>query len=151
MTLTAAMRRALIWMVLVVLTLTVALAIAANVLSGIDGLLSALVGGALAIGFTGMTLVSVVIASRVSLDRFLLVIFGMWLAKMAIFLVIILVVREQAFVVPAALVGTMLVGAAASLVVDFLVLLRSRTPIIDEPTRPGEARGDAGSENAPTL
>ncbi|WP_430593425.1 hypothetical protein [Humidisolicoccus flavus] len=133
MTLSKAMRRVLEVMAIAVGIVAVAAAIIGYFAFGLPGLWSGLIGGAMALVYSGATVVSIIVANRVSLNSFLAVILGFWLGKMVVFLLVIVLLRDQPFIVPIVLVGSMLVSAVITLVVDVLVVMRSRIPVVDDP------------------
>jgi hypothetical protein len=56
--------------------------------AGFPGVLAALSGGAAALAFTGLTVFSLLIGSKLGLGGFLAMVLGGWLLKMVLFLVI---------------------------------------------------------------
>ena len=91
-------------------------------LAGTDGLWSALVGVGLAILFAAITAASMLVAIRFTLGAFFGIVMGAWLLKLVIFIVLLVVLRDQAFVddvvlflaLVVSIIGTLAVTAVAS-------------------------------------
>lgn len=104
------------------------------VLAGIPGLLSGLVGAALALLFLGITAAGLIAAGR-SLDGpagpgvYFAVVLGGWVVKLLIFLVAMLVLRGQPWVQPMVLFLAIVATVLGSLAVDVVVVTRARIPI----------------------
>ncbi|MEN9752639.1 MAG: hypothetical protein RL670_330 [Actinomycetota bacterium] len=101
-------------------------------LFGANGLLSAVIGAAMAALFVTLTAISVWFGSRLSLAGFFGVVLGGWLAKLVVFLVLVVVLRQATFVVGSVLFLTLVAAIIGSLAVDTLVFLKSRLPIVNE-------------------
>lgn len=110
---------------------------------GQRGLVSALIGTAMAIIFTGLTAASILVANRFSGREFFTVVFfavvmGAWLVKFVIFLVLVFVLRDQDWVNPTVLFFCIIAGVLGSLVVDVVVVARSRLGYVSDVSLPGE-------------
>ena len=132
--------------------LTVAIAVIGSVLgyivAGTSGLLSALIGAGLTALFMGFTALSIVIASRVtkgepSSTLFFGIVLGMWLLKFVVFIAILVLLRGQPFLEPLVMFFAILAAVIGSLVVDVLVIARSRLPYISDITLPPAPDDDA--------
>jgi drug/metabolite transporter (DMT)-like permease len=127
--------------------LAVAIAVVGGVLGllidGERGLVSALVGTAMAILFTGLTAASILVANRFSGTEFFTAIFfavvmGAWIVKFAIFLVLIFLLRDQPWINPPVMFICIIAGVLGSLVVDVIVVATSRMSYVSDVTLPGE-------------
>jgi hypothetical protein len=102
--------------------------------AGVPGLVSGLVGAAFALLFLGVTAVGLIIAGR-SLDSplgpsvFFAVVLGGWIVKLLVFLVAMLLLRDQPWVQPVVLFLAIVATVIGSLAVDVLVVSRARIPI----------------------
>ncbi|WP_396642170.1 hypothetical protein [Microbacterium sp.] len=143
--------------------LTAALAVLGAVIgyfvAGADGSWSALAGVLTAAVFLGITAVSILIANRWFGDPLFVPIFfgivlGGWLLKFVIFIVVLLVLRGQEWIVPPVFFVGLIAGIVASLAVDVIVMLRMRLPYVsdvtmpDEMTAPGAVTGP-GDDSSP--
>ncbi len=120
--------------------LTVAIAVIGSLLgylvSGTNGLVSALIGAVLTALFMGVTAASILVASRVTKNDassvlFFGVILGFWLFKFIVFIVIIALLRTATFVDPIVMFISILVAVIGSLVVDVLAFVHTRVPYVD--------------------
>jgi drug/metabolite transporter (DMT)-like permease len=113
---------------------------------GGTGLVSGLIGAAMAFVFLAVTAASILLAARLAHNDFLnpvffIVVLGGWLLKFAVFLVLLLLLKDQPWINPVVLLLTVIVGIIGSLVVDMIVIARSRQPYVDvrlpgDPTTP---------------
>jgi hypothetical protein len=104
--------------------------------AGSDGLWSALVGVALAIVFAGITAGSMLIAIRFRLAAFFGIVMGAWLLKIVVFVVLLVLVRDQPFVDDVVLFLALVVSIVGTLVIDALVVVRGRLPHVSDVTLP---------------
>ena len=108
------------------------------VFAGVSGLVSGLVGAAFALVFLGVTALGLIVGGR-GLDSplgpsvFFAVVLGGWLVKLLVFLVAMLVLRDQPWVQPVVLFLAVVATVIGSLAVDVMVVSRARIPI--GPTR----------------
>ena len=105
--------------------------------AGGRGVVSALIGTAIALVFLGITTASVVIATRVSKGDLLNVTFfgiimGAWLLKFVLFLVVVFLLRGQPWIQPIVLFLSLIVAVLGTLVVDVVVIARSRQPYVSD-------------------
>lgn len=126
------------------------LAVAAAVIGGVigslvagePGLWGALAGAALAAVFLGLTTASVLVARRVTQADptspvFFLIVSAAWLAKLVLFVVLMILLRGQNAVDPAVFGLTAIAVALGSIVVDVIALARTRVPMdVDLPSAP---------------
>jgi len=96
------------------------------VFASTDGLISALIGTGLAIVFASVTALSIIGAMRYDIAAFFGIVMGSWLLKILIFIVILALLREAAFVQPLVLFFTVIAGAVGTMLIDIIVVYRSR-------------------------
>jgi hypothetical protein len=106
------------------------------VVDGSVGLVSALIGAAMAFVFLGVTAGSILLANRIANSDFLnplffITVLGGWLLKFAVFLVLLFILKDQPWINNVVLLLTVIVGVVGSLVVDVAVIARSRQPYVD--------------------
>lgn len=119
--------------------------------AGLNGLWSALAGVALAVVFLALTPLSVMIANRwYGREMFATVFFGIvmggWLLKLVIFIVAIVILREQDWIVPMAIFFSLLAGIVVSLLIDAVAFSKMRMPYVSDVSLPEtnpEERGDS--------
>ena len=141
------MKRALVWGGLLALVIMVVGAIVGGIVAGWPGVASALVGTALAVVFMGITAASILLANRFAggdlfVPAFFGIVMGGWLLKLIVFVVLVFVLKEQPWVQPVVLFLSVVAGVIGSLVVDVLVVMRSRMPYASDvqlPVPPKEA------------
>lgn len=128
-----------------VLALAVAVigAVAGGLADGGRGVTSALIGAALAFVFTGVTAASILLADRVAKGdllnpAYLGIVVGGWLLKFILFLVLLLVLKDQEWINTVVLFLAIIAAVIGSLVIDVIVVVRSRTPYVDVEL-PGDA------------
>ncbi|CAN5598310.1 hypothetical protein BH10ACT7_BH10ACT7_24980 [soil metagenome] len=128
--------------------LTVGIALVGSIIgylaAGVPGLLSALIGAGLTALFMGFTALSIVIAAKVTKDEpsstlFFGIVLGMWLLKFVVFIVILVLLRDQPFLQPLVMFFSILAAVIGSLVVDVVAFLRSRVPYVGDIELPGDA------------
>ncbi|OII27489.1 hypothetical protein [Frigoribacterium sp. MCBA15_019] len=106
------------------------------VFAGTDGLWSALVGVGLAILFAAITAASMLVAIRFTLGAFFGIVMGAWLLKLVIFIVLLVVLRDQPFVNDVVLFLALVVSIVGTLAVDALVVVRGRLAYVSDATLP---------------
>ena len=127
--------------------------------AGTDGLWSGLIGVLLSFIFLGITAGSILFANRwfgdpLYVQFFFAIVLGGWLVKLGLFVVLMLVLREQPWIDPLVFFLALVAGIAMTLVVDVIVLTKMRLPNvsdIDLPTTNPEDDGDdaQGAPGAP--
>lgn len=105
--------------------------------AGERGALSGLIGAAITLVFLGITAASILLANRfagseVYLGAFFAIVLGGWLLKFLVFLVLIFLIKDQPFLHPTVLFVTVVVAVIGSLVVDVVVVARSRMPYVSD-------------------
>lgn len=139
--------RILTWGALLAVAIGIVGGVFGYLYAGQAGLVSALVGTAMAIVFMGITALSVLIAVRAAGDPFSMVVFfaivmGGWLLKFVAFFVLIILFRDQPWLNPTVLFLSIVAGVVGSLVVDLVVIVKSRLPYVSEVTLPGSTDSD---------
>ena len=113
--------------------------------AGWIGVTSALIGTVMAAVFLSITALSILIANRfIGSDLFVGLFFGIvlggWIVKFVLFLVLAILLRDQPWINPVVLFLSLIAGVIGSLVVDMIVVFRSRVPYASDVTLPGEKR-----------
>ncbi|KTR87987.1 membrane protein [Microbacterium testaceum] len=138
---TPVLRTALVWGGIVTAVLLIVGAVVGFAVGGAGGLGSALAGVAVSAVFLAVTATSILVANRwfgdpLYVPIFFGIVLGGWLLKLVLFIVAIVVLREQAWVDPVTFYVALVVSVLASLVVDVIVLLRMRIPSASDVTLP---------------
>lgn len=115
------------------------------------GLVSALVGTALAVIFMGVTAGTILLANRFSgsdmfVGAFFGIVLGGWMLKFVVFLVVVFVLRDQPWVNPVILFLSLIVGVIGSLIVDVMVMLKSRMPYASDVVLPNQSADNTPKE-----
>jgi len=96
------------------------------VFAGTDGLISALIGTALSVLFASITAASIIGAMRFDIAAFFGIVMGAWLMKIIVFIVILALLRDAPFVNTIVLFVTVIAGAVGTMLIDVLVVFKSR-------------------------
>ena len=118
-----------------------AFAAAIAVVGGVIGLIvagpvaawSAVIGAVMAGVFLGITALSILIAVRYDIVAFFGIVLGAWLLKFVAFIVVALALRDQPWINPTALFLSLIAGVISSLVVDVVVVMKTRMPYVSDP------------------
>lgn len=135
------LRRILIYGGLLALGIAVVGAIVGGVVAGGSGVLSALVGTVMAVVFMGITAGSILLANRfagseAAIGAFFGIVLGGWLVKFVVFLVLVILLKDQPWVHPVVLFLSIIAGVVGSLVVDAVVVMKSRMPYVSDVNLP---------------
>jgi uncharacterized membrane protein len=135
------LRRILIYGVYVALAIAVVGSIVGFVIDGGTGVLSALIGTAMSVAFMGITAGSILLANRVAgnesaIGGFFGIIMGGWLLKFVVFLVLLVLLQDRAWIQPMVLFFCIIAGVIGSLVVDAVVVMKTRMPYTSDVTLP---------------
>ena len=135
------LRRRLIYGVYVALAIAIVGSIVGFVIDGGTGVLSALIGTAMSVAFMGITAGSILLANRVAgkesaIGGFFGIIMGGWLLKFVVFLVLLVLLQDRAWIQPMVLFFCIIAGVIGSLVVDAVVVMKSRMPYTSDVTLP---------------
>lgn len=152
---TPILRTVLVWSGAVTAILAVAGAVVGYLVAGTTGLWSALVGVLVAAVFLAITGASILIANRwygdaLYVPLFFAIVLGGWILKFVVFIVALLLLRDQPWIEPTVFFVAVVVSVLASLAVDVVVLLRMRVPHVSDvelPTDPDA--GDRAGEPDP--
>jgi uncharacterized membrane protein YjjP (DUF1212 family) len=142
----AVLRRILAYGGWVALLIAVIGSLAGFLVDGGTGILSALIGTAMSVAFMGITAGSILLANRVAgnesaIGGFFGIIMGGWLLKFVVFLVLLVVLQDREWIQPMVLFFCIIAGVVGSLVVDAVVVMRSRMPYVSDaalPTAPAD-------------
>jgi hypothetical protein len=101
------------------------------------GVVSALIGTGMALFFLGLTAVSILVANRFGEHEFATIIFfsvvlGVWLLKFVLFLVLLVLLKDQPFIDNIIMFISLVAGVLGSLVVDVVVMAKSRIPYVGD-------------------
>lgn len=118
--------------------------------SGVPGLVSALLGAGVTAVFMGLTGASFVVASRVTklpegIAVYYGIILGTFLIKFVIFLVLIISLRSVTWLNPTIFGFTIIAAVLGTLVVDALAVARGRVPYSDAALPGDDATAEPGS------
>jgi len=112
---------------------------------GTDGLVSVLLGTAVAILFSAVTAASMIVAVKFQLAAFFGIVMGSWLLKMVLFIVALLVLRDLSFINPVALFISLVVAIVGTVAIDTLVVTKSRVGYVSDVALPGPIPQDDAS------
>ncbi len=130
---TPVLRRTLVWSAVATAVLAVIGAAVGFLVAGVPGLWSALVAVLLAAVFLGLTGASILIANRWFGDPLYVPIFfgsvmGAWILKFVLFIVALFLLRGQPWLHPTVFLVALVISVVVALVIDVLVMLRTRIP-----------------------
>jgi hypothetical protein len=97
------------------------------------GALSVVIGAVMAAVFLGITAVSILVAIKYDIVAFFAIVLGAWLLKFVLFLGLALVLRDQPWINLTSLFLALIAGVIGSLVVDVVVVMKTRMPYISDP------------------
>jgi hypothetical protein len=131
------LRRALAWGGLLAAIILVVSAVLGLVFAGVPGLLGALIGTLMAVVFMGITAASILLANRFAgsdlfVGAFFGIVLGGWLLKFIVFIVLVVLLRDASWLDTTVLFLSLVAGVIASLVVDVLVVAKSRLPYVSD-------------------
>lgn len=142
------------WSVILTAALVVVGVLVGYAVAQMNGALSALAGVLTAAVFLAITAISILIANRWFGDPLFVPIFfgivlGGWLLKFVVFIVVLLVLRGQEWIVPPVFFVGLIAGIVASLAVDVVVMLKMRLPYVSDVKMPTEGSGDDRTPEIP--
>lgn len=132
------MKRVLKWSLLLTLAIAVVGGVVGYFVAGIPGVWSALVAAGVTLLFTGLTVLSIMLAARFDPMFFIAVILGMWILKFIAFLGVLAIVKAFDFTHDWMLWSTMMAAMVGQLAIDVVVVQRSRQPYVSDVKLPGE-------------
>ena len=142
---TPVLKRIVAWGSILALGIAVIGSVAGLLVDPERGLVSALIGAAIAFGFVAITAATVLAGIRLSKGdmlhpSFFAIVLGGWFAKFVVFLVLIVLLKDQPWINTVVLFLTVVAGVAGSLVADVVVIARSRMPYVSDVTLPGDEK-----------
>lgn len=96
-----------------------------------SGVISALIGAALAFGFASLTVVTMLIGRRLSLAGFFGVVMGGWLVKLIGFVLLARALQGADFINGPVLFSTLVAAILGSLIIDSIAVLSARIPVVE--------------------
>ncbi len=132
------MRRVLRWSLLLTLAIAVIGGVIGYFVADWPGVWSALVAAGVTLLFTGLTVLSIILAARFDPMFFIAVILGMWILKFIAFLGVLAIVKAFDFTHDWMLWSTMMAAMVGQLAIDIIVVQRSRQPYVSDVALPGE-------------
>ncbi len=134
--------RILIGGALLALAIAVVGGIVGFAVDGGRGLLSAVIGSAMALVFLGLTAGSILFANRFQSSPiyptlFFSVVLGHALLKFVVFLAVAMVLKEQQWINLVVLFVTVIVGVVGTLVMDMIVITKARVGYVSDAQLPG--------------
>lgn len=135
------LRRILVYGAYVALAIAVVGCVVGYLVDGGTGVLSALIGTVMSVAFMGITAGSILLANRIAgnesaIGGFFGIIMGGWLLKFVVFLVLLVVLQDRLWIQPMVLFLCIIAGVVGSLVVDAVVVMKSRMPYASDVTLP---------------
>lgn len=130
--------RAMKWGMLASLALIIIFGIIGWFVSGSTGLIGGVLGAAFAGVFLLLTAGSITFANRfIEQDFYVAAFFGIvmgaWLLKIVAFIVAAVLLRDEPWLNPTILFLGVVAGVVVSLVIDMIVVSKSRLPIVSDP------------------
>jgi len=122
-------KRVLAWGGLLVAGIALLAGAAGWFIVGINGLLSALVGAAIAFGFVSLTAVSIWLGGRLGIGAFSGIVLGGWILKVVVFLAVVALLRRADWVDGPLLFLTLVASVIGTLAIDSYVFLKARLPL----------------------
>lgn len=116
-----------------ILTLAVALVGSGigYLIASVEGVVSALIGAALALVFTSLTAISMLVGRKFSLAGFFGVVMGGWLFKLLGFAILVGFLKDAEFLNGPVLFFTVVAAVLGSLAIDSVAVLRARIPVVE--------------------
>ena len=139
---TTILSRALRYSGIVTGAIIVVAGVLGHLVSGVPGLLGAIIGAVLSAVFLGLTAASMLVAARVTKGDgtnpvFFAIVLGTLGLKFLLFLIFVIWLRGQTWMDPAVFAFTVIAAVLGSLGADILAFVRTRVPYADVPL-PGE-------------
>jgi hypothetical protein len=135
------LRRILVLTAVLAATLAVVGGVVGYLAAGPDGLVSVLWGVAVAVVFAGLSAATLIVALRFEFAGFFGVVMGGWLVRTVVFIVALLLLRDQPFIEPVALFLSLVVAIVGTVAIDAAVVLRARVSYVDPSSRSDEKPG----------
>lgn len=142
------LKKILVWGGILAVVVVVVGSIAGYLAAGWTGVTSALIGTAMAVVFLAITAISILIASRFGVGGFFGIVMGAWLVKFVLFLVLIFLLKDQSWIQPTVLFLCVVAAVVGTLVVDVVVIAKSRMPYVSDIVLPGEKEDAATADSS---
>lgn len=138
------LRKTLVWGGYLAVAIAVIGAIVGGIFAGMPGVWSALVGTLVAVISMGLTATSIILGNKIAggpegIGTFFGIVLGGWLLKFVLFLVMLLVLKDQPWINQIVLLVSIIAGVLGSLIVDMIVLAGSRMSGASDITLPSAA------------
>lgn len=130
--------KALIWSLVATVLIALIMGGVGFYASEMPGLYGGILGGGAAGVFFALTLLSIVLGNKfaksdVFIAAFFGIVMGGWVLKFIVFLVAAVLLKEQAWLDSTIFFLSVIAGVLVSLVIDMVVVLRSRIPVVAIP------------------
>ncbi|MFC5338765.1 3-oxoacyl-ACP reductase [Leucobacter denitrificans] len=130
--------RAMKWGGLATIGLMIIFGVIGALVSGSTGVIAGVLGAAFSGLFLMLTVGSIAFANRFIaspsyIALFFGIVMGSWLLKFIVFIVVSLLLRNQDWLNPTIFFIAVVSGVIVSLVVDVLVITKSRIPVVSDP------------------
>lgn len=127
--------KALKWSIVVTVVMVIVFGAVGYVVSAERGLVGGVIGAAAAGIFFALTIGSIAFGNRFASSDlytgiFFGVVMGAWLLKFVLFIVGALLLKGQPWLDPKVLFVSIIVGAVVSLIMDAIIMLKSRIPLV---------------------
>lgn len=144
---TPILRRTLLWSAVATVVLAIVAAVVGFAVAQGEGLVSGLLGILLAAVFLAITGISILVANRwygdpIYVQLFFAIVLGGWLLKLGVFIVVMIVLSGQPWIVPMVFFLSIVAGVLMSLAIDVVVLTRMRLPHVSDASLPTEVPED---------
>ncbi|GLK18390.1 hypothetical protein [Herbiconiux flava] len=130
------------WDAVLALVIAVVGGVVGYLVDGWTGAISALIGTVMVLVFAGITAASILVANRFAASPlfttlFFVIVLGSWIVKFALFIVLVVLLRGADFTNDVVLFLSIVVAVIGTLVVDVVVVARSRMPYASDVRLPG--------------
>ncbi len=139
------LRKTLVWGGYLAVAIAVIGATLGGIFAGMPGIWSALIGTLVAVVSMGLTALSIIVGNKIAggpegIGTFFGIVLGGWLVKFVLFLVMLLVLKDQPWINPIVLLVSIIAGVLGSLIVDMVVLASSRMSGASDVSLPSVAK-----------
>lgn len=142
MTAAPVMKKVLLYGAILAVAIALVGSIIGYLVAGGAGVASALVGTAMAVVFMAITAASILVAGRYNIAAFFGIVMGAWLLKFVLFLVLIFLLKDLPWVHVQVLFLSIVAAVVGTLVVDVVVIAKSRMPYVSDVTLPGDGNDE---------
>lgn len=144
---TPILRRTLIWSAVATGILAVVAGGVGYLVAQGSGLVSGLLGVLIAALFLAITGISILVANRwygepLYVQLFFAIVLGGWLLKLGVFFLVMVLVSGQPWIHPTVFLLSIVAGVLMSLVIDVVVLMKMRLPVVSDASLPTEVPED---------